>query len=94
MGKIVLTTWLLTYLVEVDVHALELELGSAVVTVQSSVPGRGRGRDQWAGNRRCIHAIAVETVLARDGLPKEPRSVTLMRASVVARRESRWSTWS
>lgn len=61
---------LLTYLVEVDVHALELELRSAVVTMRLSVPSRKRGQDQWAGNRRCIHAIAVEAVLARDGLPK------------------------
>lgn len=36
-----------TYLVEVDVHALELELG-----------------------RASIDTIAVEAVLARDGLPK------------------------
>lgn len=85
---------LLTYLVEVDVHALELELRSAVVTVQLSVPSRNRGQDQWAGNRRCIHAIAVEAVLARDGLPKNSRSVTMLRGRIVACRASRRWTWS
>lgn len=90
MVRFELATWLFTDLVEVDVHALELELGSAVVTMQLSVLSGGTGRDQWAGNRRYVHAIAVEAVLARDGLPKEQRSVTMMRASVVVRRESRW----
>jgi hypothetical protein len=44
-----------TYLVEVDVHALELELGGAAVDT-----------------------IAVEAVLARDGLPESSTNLVTL----------------
>ena len=47
----------MTYLVEVDVHALELELGGAIVDT-----------------------VAVEAVLARDGLPKIEVSIDVASA--------------
>ncbi len=55
-----------TDLVEVDVHALELELGGAIVPM-------GAVSDEGLIERECgdrhVHAIAVEAVLAGDGLP-------------------------
>ena len=54
-----------TDLVEVDVHALELELGGAIVpmrAVSEALIGSGVGGED-------VHATAVEAVLAGDGLP-------------------------
>jgi hypothetical protein len=56
-----------TYLVEVDVHALELEIGGTIVPSE----GQYIVRDGFARllDRDYLHAGAIETVLARDGLP-------------------------
>ena len=55
------------YLVEVDTHALQLELRCAVVAASGSVPGDKHSRWKAKGN---IQSIAVEAMLARDSLPE------------------------
>lgn len=59
-----------TNLVEVDVHALQLEIGGAIVPVPQS------GRDPFSGLSETpkrwlgyIHTRAVQTMLASDSLP-------------------------
>ena len=56
-----------TYLVEVDTHALQLELRCAIVAASGSVPGDKHSRSKAEGN---IQSITVEAVLARDSLPE------------------------
>lgn len=54
------------YLVEVDVHALELEIRGAIVAANASICN-------FAVNMRKdfhIHTRAVEAMLAGDGLPE------------------------
>ena len=63
----------MTDLVEIDIHAFELKVGRAVVSVsaptQRRSPRKNRSpeSDEW-GN---IHARAIKTMLARDGLPTD-----------------------
>ena len=60
-----------TDLIEVDVHALELELGGAIVPIGAV----SEGLIEMGGGDRHIHAIAVEAVLAGDGLPEGEVSI-------------------
>lgn len=60
---------MITYLVEVDVHALELELGGAVVDT-----------------------VAVEAMLARDGLPESSTDLVALREGIVSLHTTR-SRW-
>lgn len=70
-----------SHLVEVDVHALQLEVGGAIVTIlRVRRPNPLPIVDQLRGVKKLhLHTGAVKAVLARDGLPVELLDVFLDR---------------
>jgi hypothetical protein len=56
----------IAHLVEIDVHARELEIGGSII------PRLMREEEGcWVAIRMdCLHATAIQTMLARNGLPE------------------------
>ena len=58
-----------TNLVEVDVHALKLKIRRAIVAMKVSASYKQESLQSVSMMIECLHARAVEAMLARDGLP-------------------------
>lgn len=80
-----------TYLVEVNIHALELELRGAVVAVRSSVEARGAWHGQQEGHtRHCCRGRARQRWFACSRGQSQCRRVGI----VMSRRAVRCGSWS
>jgi hypothetical protein len=63
------------YLIEVDAHALELELRGSVVPIPSPLANRFTTAVDGYQN---IHATAIETVLSGDLLPESSTNLVTL----------------